>query len=645
MSKPVFKIVGVLAALGFVTLTLCVLLLLGVLSPEPATEELASRPIPNAVVEQHSTAPPAAAFQVTGRVQHEDGEPVEGVEVAARQGFDEQETTTAADGTFQLDLEGAATVRLPGRISTPEEVEVDGPTDLHFVIPPLCALTIRVIDQGDGPVSARVYLSMRRDRGSHTDSVREETDEAGWVRFPQAQCGVARLKVKAKGYVTARRDDVDTVVDTEIMVRLTRGIRLSGAVVDEHGEGIGGAYVSAGDSRTTSEDDGQYTLLIDPTDVRKVRASAEGYSSTSERLRIPEGGEEEEVWLDLVLEGTREVTVYCAGMPDDSCDTVMPIMCTHPLIPFGGPCSGEPTRCECPEGDAAVRGGGDAVRIDGEQDVAWLDMRHGGGLTGRVLVEGEPSPCKAQVLRLPEGLEDMTRGMANMRMLTCDEDGRFRASGLAAGKWTVEVSAGDNKRSVPATDVDGKTVDLGDIDLAGGGTISGYVIDGLTGDGAPNIQVVAVCSSCDPTAPTTGMGTSASEGRFRIQGLPDGDYDVLIATRPFNKTPVTLEDGEAEEVELETASATMLEENGYALATDEEGELVVDRVDPDGPAAGAGLEEGDVVVGVELMGINPADLLPGMGDELTDAILETWSGPGVDLLVERDGEQVMVPME
>ena len=44
-------------------------------------------------------------------------------------------------------------------------------------------------------------------------------------------------------------------------------------------------------------------------------------------------------------------------------------------------------------------------------------------------------------------------------------------------------------------------------------------------------------------------------------------------------------------------------------------------------------------------GMDLGEMMPGMSDEITDAVLDHWGGPGVGLVVDRDGERVDVPLE
>ena len=116
-----------------------------------------------------------------------------------------------------------------------------------------------------------------------------------------------------------------------------------------------------------------------------------------------------------------------------------------------------------------------------------------------------------------------------------------------------------------------------------------------------------------------------------------------VITLPEHTVEVV--DGQSEPIELTTGSADLLEQNGFSLRTDESGRLEVASVDEDGSAHANGLREGDRVEGLTPGGVDVAELLPGMSDDITDAVLDRWGGPGVGLIVDRDGERVQVDLD
>ena len=68
-------------------------------------------------------------------------------------------------------------------------------------------------------------------------------------------------------------------------------------------------------------------------------------------------------------------------------------------------------------------------------------------------------------------------------------------------------------------------------------------------------------------------------------------------------------------------------------------------VEPDSPAADAGLEVGDRVEGLLLGGLDIGSYLGNRADTMLQMVLGHWDGPGVTLLVEREGETYEVPLD
>jgi hypothetical protein len=519
-------------------------------------------------------------------------------------------------------------------------VQTAAPGDEPAASPALdCPVEVLVLDEGGAPVAgAKVALAVSPPGAAPGappvdpragDALR--TDANGAVTVPAA-CGVGRLTVRADGLAPHRRDRIDTLSDRSLRVVLRLGVRVEGAVLDASTEApIAGARVASGATSTETDRDGRYLLRVDPEQVRAIEATAEGYGRQSERLWV-EVGSTSAVELDLWLQPSRTVEVLCLGQPDDLCDRIEPILCTSPLFPMGEPCETGPegTSCACPMGEAAVRGGGAAVRVGPEDDLVALDLRFsGGGLRGVTLVAGQPSSCVLRAVRLPVGLEDIPLGLAAGQVLTSDIAGAFTFANLKPGRYQLQALCGGPTRMIDAGVVDDAMRDLGHLFIDEGAQVSGAVIDGVTGEGAVGQVVVAV--GTDGVGGATAM--SGPEGAFTLTGLEAGDYEILLATRPLSSVQLTLgADAKVDGVELRTGSASLLSENDVKLATDDEGKLVVSAENAD-----LGLRPGDEVVSLEIGGVDLRDVLPGYTAEAVDAVLEHYSGPGVQLILD-DGE-------
>jgi hypothetical protein len=72
---------------------------------------------------------------------------------------------------------------------------------------------------------------------------------------------------------------------------------------------------------------------------------------------------------------------------------------------------------------------------------------------------------------------------------------------------------------------------------------------------------------------------------------------------------------------------------------------VVSAVDEEGSAAEAGLLPGDRVVNLEVAGFALTAQLGEAHGPMIRTLLGNWPGPGVLLVVERNGEDVSVPLD
>ncbi len=523
-----------------------------------------------------------------------------------------------------------------------------------------CELTV-VVRGPDGPLpDAEVRLANEKGPYSVPWAATPTLDPDGRATVPVPCDQGALARVFAPGHAPAHewipawegREHTFEVV-------LVFGLLLHGRVADPDGHPIPDATITSGIGETTTDADGAYELWADPG-RNAVSASAFGYDSDvrsfgdSEEPPGPEG-----LQIDFVLVPRRELRVWCAGLPGDACGDI-PMQCTTPYMLVGDRChfddeTGE-TRCTCPEGsaDVAVRGGGRAVLVDGDAEEAWLDFRDAGTIVGRVSSRGRaPDWCLVTGVRVPDALEDLPRGLVAGRRGDCDADGSFRLDGLVPGDWELALQArslDDPTRHerilVPRAVRPHAIVDVGTVELPGGGTIEGVVIDGVTGSPLNRAPVIAVRRGEHGERVTLMGGDTDDDGSFRMEGLPAGSWTLAHVLSPQERVPVTVRDGETRSgVEIVTSDATALDENGFALQ-DEDGALVVSDVAPGGPADEAGLEPGEQVVGVLVGGFDIAGAVGEDGAPFARAVLGHWDGPGVTLVVRNpDGSEEEVPLD
>lgn len=521
-----------------------------------------------------------------------------------------------------------------------------------------CALEVMLRAVAGGPVAgAEVVVEGRQ----HSLLVAEDaatSDDSGQVRFTGLPCVDISVRAGAPGMVTAVTDLALSPADGQARIELLMeaGMVLQGRVTGPEGRPVAEARVSAWPAEDTTGADGRYALTVSPQRRVWVRAEAFGYLSSREEAQVDEPVAGTTVELDIELEAARHVRVYCAGMPEDDCGDVF-LSCTEPFVPFGNSCRQwdalEAMVCHCPDGDAAVRGGGRSVLIGPDDDEAWLDFRDTGSIVGGVRYEGAPAPgCDVAVIRIPTGLEDVPRGGFAARRTRTDLDGQYEVLGVVEGDWQVEVhcldpTTGDSleRSTTPLAVRPRRETDAGELELLGGGGIEGVLVDGLTGEPISHHPVMGLREAAGARRRSPALADTDSQGRFQMSGLPPGEWTLAHPLSPHQSTTVRVEDGVITDgVLIETSEATALVENGFTVAADGE-DIVVSGVEPGGPAWEAGLLEDDVVEGVLIAGFDVGTMLGELEPDLTRLVLGQWDGPGVTLVVDREGERIEVPLE
>ncbi|MCB9759870.1 MAG: carboxypeptidase regulatory-like domain-containing protein [Alphaproteobacteria bacterium] len=617
-------------------------------------------------------APTPTPLAASGQVVFEDGAPAPGVTVAGTfrgTAAGLRVTRTDAEGRFSLALPGPGTVAVLSAFARPPREAVDqSRDDLRFVVPPLCdlELTVRVDPQATAPrliaglpegpdleplAGARIRMLPQIQQilpeGPEEELPGGQTDAEGLWRAEGVPCDRLPLELTAEGWASPALWSLRLDGEPAWTAILAPAALLDGVVQDTDGAPLSGALIAidGGEGAFALTDrEGRYARWVVPTGVKAVTASAEGY--LEERRPLTLAPDSAGATLDFALAPLNEVTVYCAGLPGESCDGVSPLFCTRPLVMIGEQCGFlEPITCRCPGEGAVVRGGGKAVQVAPDQREVWLDFTRDGGITGTLVgADGAPAEgCVVAAVRAPTALlEDAGRGLILERNTLCDDEGgAFTLQGLIEGTWRLELRGDGKRRILPEVDVrPGQLTDVGAVRLDGGGRIDGVVLDGLTGEPMRDVPV-ALGLDGDPLLSMPVHGDrSDDEGRFGFEGLEPDDYRVFALTDPFSEQAVPLSEGAEVALVLEIGDNRSLAEAGLTLYTGGAGELIIGAVTEDSPASALGLQEGDVVLGVEFMGMDAATLHPRLGR----ALLSRYGGPGMTLVVDRGGRQVVVDL-
>ena len=209
------------------------------------------------------------------------------------------------------------------------------------------------------------------------------------------------------------------------------------------------------------------------------------------------------------------------------------------------------------------------VVVDG-RDIDRLELRLQPTMTlsGRVVAEGAPLPARelvgARVMVAPipdrPRWSDLTQMMAGVTMANIKEDGTFEVQSLVPGSYGVHLLYAGLVRTVPvaaapspvsswmvkSVTVAGRDVSDAPFDVRPGENIAGVVITMtdriseiagrvIDGAGRPAPGYPIVVFSTDRRYWTFGsrriqQSRPASDGRYRISGLPAGEYYVCAAT-------------------------------------------------------------------------------------------------------------------
>ncbi|MGH9835833.1 MAG: carboxypeptidase regulatory-like domain-containing protein [Blastocatellia bacterium] len=164
-------------------------------------------------------------------------------------------------------------------------------------------------------------------------------------------------------------------------------------------------------------------------------------------------------------------------------------------------------------------------------------------VSGRVTLKNEPARGVTVLL------QGQTQGPSNSSRAKTDENGRFRFTGVAAGRYSIfalapgYISSGDDylgRRGQTLNIAEGEKIENIDLEIRRGGVIAGRITDS---GGRPVIEEMVNLSKLDKdNQPRSYWGYNLSHemyrtddrGFYRIFGLPEGRYLVSVgqAQRP-----------------------------------------------------------------------------------------------------------------
>lgn len=289
---------------------------------------------------------------------------------------------------------------------------------------------------------------------------------------------------------------------------------------------------------------------------------------------------------------------------------------------------------------AARRGGGEAA-VEHVAVGATVELRiqPTGSIAGTVRMRGGPGRD------LHVSIRESAVGPSRIERFY-GTDGHYVMRDLPAGSYSI-VAQTDGRRGTRRLELaEGQHATGIDIDVDGGATIRGRVIDPLTREPVAGVAVRTGGSSAYPyllemtdTAPVPFR--TGSDGRFQLDGVPagmvmvEGDLNIAEGTILVRRT-VTV----AEVVDLGDVCLSRFGPRGRSgIAWSDRGTagVTVTAIEPDGPAAATALAVGDVITTINGIAV-------GRGDSYcATALLEALPGTRLELRLAR-GEAVTLTL-
>jgi protocatechuate 3,4-dioxygenase beta subunit len=516
----------------------------------------------------------ARGAEVAGRVVDAAGHPVAGATVAAQDAAAlvpaldprRDHATTDAAGQFRLPTLASGTYRFHATHerhapAASDPIYVDGTHSLRaltITLPAAARLAGTVLTAGgDVAAWATVRVGAPGVAGQAPGPVREAVaDERGHFAMTglarESVLVVARTETASSAAVAVDLADAPTVEDLVLRLEVTGA--LGGMVVDENGEPIAEAQV-------TATPDVYAGAAVEDWNVRGFTARStdgggrfafRGLAGEKYRLRAARGSlGEDKAWLRaglavnvgqenvrLVLESDGRIRGRLA-FADGSAPAVFSITLGW-AAPLPSTTSDGSFATEVPAGryDVRFRGPGFAERVVRDvkiepgkaTDVGILTVERGRTVSGQV-IDGAGAPvAAADVVFGPSLFADGARLGGNfgaplderlgLRRATSDAHGAFHLGGIGDGAGFLAAEHDERGRSAAAEVARGSGDVTVTLTLVAFGSLAGKV----TGGGAPGAGATVVATPVGAQTPT--VAQAGADGRYHFERLPAGGYQV-----------------------------------------------------------------------------------------------------------------------
>jgi protocatechuate 3,4-dioxygenase beta subunit len=351
---------------------------------------------------------------------------------------------------------------------------------------------------------------------------------------------------KSRKSVTAKTGDLLSGVD----FALSRGLRVSGIVVDEEGQPVEGASINGYNQRTganqrntRTDDDGTFILAgLTPSSNYHLSIRKDGMAAP--QIDPMDIGMEDVAGLRFEM----QVASSIEGIVVDR---------------YGNPQEGFQMQARDLDSNQWVNGSqtatGGVFKIDSLAEGRYgilvnnsNSWRNDMPVSAEVnLVRGEPVKGLRIVYEGPEGLTISGRvtnrdgdpvesaylnanGRSSFGSARTDNEGRYEIAGLEEGLFNIQVQhgghSGTNEREIPAgsTDID--------FVLAGRGTITGTIIAQQSGDPVTNFEMLqrkGNVGKLEPWMESNFRAFHDSEGRFSLPNIEEGDATLIVRANGY----------------------------------------------------------------------------------------------------------------
>lgn len=486
--------------------------------------------------------------------------------------------TTGPDGSFTIDdlPRGKVTVVATKPDAFIQEMRaIDAPSrDLVIEVPSGGTIRGRVVDASSNDPITSFQAGPSPERGGGGMRIRMPGslvsfhDEDGLFVIENVPPGRVELIVEAPGYVEKRLSGIEVedggTVD-DLVVELSSGVRVTGTVRGPEGGPLGGVTVSIESDEedpiaqilprlmadATTDSSGQYVIAAATPGEVTISFRRDGYVTTRKSVEL--SGKESTVDATLRAGRTVRGTVTTSSGAPIRGATVRAVSAAQS--------SGRSFAESDANGQFTIEGLADGrysfiashadyvMAEESDVDISTVQtvnlvMGQGGTITGRIL-GADPQTYSSITV--------MARSGGSYATSSVSPDGAFRVEGVTPG--TVNVSARMSQmfenRTTPSVSVEVTSGSQSSVDLefTGGASVSGTV----TRFGEPLRSGIVRFTPRDRSNAGS-MSNLDNEGRYTIDGLSPGSYDVTVIDlqtfSPFSKTVDIRSDNETVDIDI-----------------------------------------------------------------------------------------------